>query len=63
MSVFGLHKRLVEIPLQGMEFVCFSTHGGLCGLRMVNLFMPPLNKLCINSIPCQGNLLKYAVKY
>ena len=35
--------------------------GGLWGLRMVNLFMPPLNKLCLNSIPRQGNLLKYAV--
>jgi len=37
-----------------MEFICFSTRGGLWGLRMVNLFMPPLNKPCLNSIPCKG---------
>jgi hypothetical protein len=47
---FSLHNRQVEIPLQGMEFVCFSTRGGLWGLRIVNLFMPPPNKLCLNSI-------------
>ena len=51
---FSLHNRQVEIPLQGMEFVCFSTRGGLWGLRIVNLFMPPPNKLCLNSIPCKG---------
>ncbi len=68
MSRFSLHKRHVEIPLRGMEFVCFSTRGGLWGLRIVNLFMPPLNKLCLNSIDfvessisSQGNLMKYAV--
>ena len=54
MSRFSLHKRQVEIPLQGMEFVCFSTRGGLWSLRAVNLFMPPLNKLCLNSIPRRG---------
>jgi len=58
MRKFSLHKRQVEIPLQGMEFVCFSTRGGLWDLLIVNLFMPPHNKLCLNSIPHQGNLLK-----
>ena len=38
-----------------MEFVCFSLCGGLWSLRAVNLFMPPLDKLCLNSIPA-GNL-------
>ena len=58
MSKFGLHNQHVEIPLQGMEFVRFSICGGLWSLRTVNLFMPPLNKLCLDSIPQQGNLSK-----
>jgi len=54
MSRFSLHKKQVEIPLQGMEFVCFSSRGGLWGIRMVNLFMPPLNKFSLNSMPRRG---------
>ena len=54
MSKFSLHNQLVEIPFQGMEFVRFSTCGGQWGLQTVNLFMPPLTKLCPNSIPRRG---------
>jgi hypothetical protein len=54
MSKFSLHNRQVEIPLQGMEPARFFTCGGLWSLRIVNLFMPPPNKLYLNSIPCKG---------
>ena len=59
MSKYSLHNGQVEIPLQGMEFVRFSTCGGLWGLRTINLFVPPLNKLCFNSIPCKGISYNY----
>ena len=45
MSKYSLHNGQVKIPLQGMEFVRFSTCGGLLGLQTINLFIPPLNKL------------------
>ena len=54
MSKYCLQNQHDEIPLWGMELVCFSTCGGLWSLRAVNLFMPPLNKLCLNSIPRRG---------
>jgi hypothetical protein len=54
MSKFSLHNQLVEIPLRGMEFIRFSTCGGLWSLRTLNLLLPPLNKLCLNSIPRRG---------
>ena len=37
--------------LAGMELVHSSICGGYWSLRAVNLFMPPLDKLCLNSIP------------
>ena len=55
MSMISLHKRRVEIPLQGMEFVSYSMCGGYWNLLIVNLFMPPLNILCFDSIPRRGN--------
>ena len=54
---FSLHNRQVEIPLQGMEFIRYSTRGGLWSLLTVNLFMPPHNKQYLNSIP-EGNLME-----
>ena len=56
MIIFSLHERLVEIPLQGMGTVRFS----ICsewGLQALNLFTPPLNKLCFNAIPRRGILI------
>ena len=54
MSVISLHNQLVEIPLQGMEFVRFFTCGGLWSLRIVNLFMPPLNNYDLTPFPARG---------
>ena len=54
MSKFSLQNQFVEIPFQGMEFVHFFTCGGLWSSRTINMFLPPLYKLCLNSIPRRG---------
>ena len=54
MSKFSLHNRQVEIPLQGMEPARFFTCGGLWSLRIVNLFMPPLNNYDLTPFPARG---------
>ena len=57
MSKFSVHNRDVEIPLQGMEFVRFSTCGGLWGLRKVNLSMPPLNNYDLAPFPVRESIV------
>jgi len=57
MGKFSLHNCLVEIPLRGMEFVRFSTCGGLWSLRIVYMFMPPLNKYTSTPFP-EGESIK-----
>ena len=59
MSKFSLHKRQVEIPLRGMEFVCFSICGGLWSLRIINLFMPPLNNYDLAPFPEGESLFNF----
>ena len=54
MSKFSLHNQFVEIPFQGMEFVHFSTCSGLWSLRIINLFMPPLNNYDLTPFPVRG---------
>lgn len=54
MSRFSLHNQLVEIPLQGMEFVRFSICGGLWSLREINLFMPLPNNYNLTPFPVRG---------
>ena len=57
MSKFSLHNQFVEIPFQGMEFVHFSTCGGLWILWIVNLFMPPLNNY--DFTPLTSSILRF----
>ena len=54
MSKFSLHNQLVEIPLQGMEFIRFFTCGGCGAYYIVNLFMPPLNNNDLTPFPVRG---------
>lgn len=63
MSKFGLHNQHVEIPFREWSLMFFLHVVGLWSLLTDDLFMPPLNDLCINSIDFvessispQGNL-------
>ena len=51
--MFGLHNLHIEIPFGNgvrMIYIC----GGLTDLQTFKLFLPPLNRLCLNSIPRRG---------
>lgn len=61
MSIFSLHKRLIEIPLWGMELSHSLLSGGMNELTIRKPHKPPHVEKQMNSIPRQGNLLEYVV--